>query len=91
MRMQASASLVIDGLGHVRWKLLLVLEGPKRVQDDGSRSGAFGHIEDDSLRAFVQRITAGLLPGLAVQVTTCLELNDLDVEWQGAQHRCLYQ
>jgi hypothetical protein len=68
----ASASLIIDRFGHARRELLLVLNGPKRVQDDGAHSRVFGHIEEDGLRAFVRRIAAGILPDLTVVVTTRL-------------------
>jgi hypothetical protein len=80
VRMQASGLMVIDALGHIRRKLLLVLDGLEKVQDDGSRSGMFGHIEHGGLRAFLLRIAAGLLPGVAVLVTTRFMLDDLTYE-----------
>jgi tetratricopeptide (TPR) repeat protein len=79
---QASVSLVIDALGHTRRKLLLVLDGLEKVQDDGSRTGVFRYLEDGGLRSFLQRVAAGLLPGLAVLVTTRFVLDDLAYEWE---------
>jgi len=58
VRTQASASPVINALRHTGRKLLLVLDELEKVQDDASRSGVFGHIEDSGLRAFITRTAA---------------------------------
>jgi len=90
-RLQASASQVIDTLSNLRshvrhastvpdFRVLLVLDGMEKVQDDGSRGGVFGHIEDGGLRAFLLRTAAGWMPGVSVLVTTRFVPDDLEYE-----------
>jgi len=92
-RLQAPASLVIDALGgsrHPAGQLLLVFDGMEKVQDDGSRSGTFGHIEDGGLRAFLLRAAAGWLPGVSVLVTTRFVPDDLEYQRESGS-ASLYQ
>jgi tetratricopeptide (TPR) repeat protein len=80
IRIQASAALLIHALGYTRRKLLLVLDGLEKVQDDGSCSGVVGHIEDSGLRTFLLHTAAGLLPDISVLLTTCFVMDDLTYE-----------
>jgi tetratricopeptide (TPR) repeat protein len=78
--MQASATQVIDALSHVRQRLLLVLDGVEKVQDDGSRGGQYGHLTDGGLRTSLLWAAAGRMPGVAVLITTRFVLDDLEYE-----------
>jgi hypothetical protein len=82
-RLQAPAPLVIEtlnNLGAAGGRLLLVLDGIEKVQDDGSRGGTFGHIEDGGLRALVLYAAAGWMPHCSVLVTTRFVPDDLEYE-----------
>ncbi|HSS51352.1 MAG TPA: hypothetical protein VLX28_20615, partial [Thermoanaerobaculia bacterium] len=57
-------------------KCLLVLDGLEKVQDDGSRGGAFGQILDGRLRDFVVRVADGYLPQVALVITSRFRLYD---------------
>ena len=82
-RLQAPAPLVIEALnnlGAAGGRLLLVLDGIEKVQDDGSRGGTFGHIEDGGLRAIVLYAAGGWMPHCSVLVTTRFVPDDLEYE-----------
>ncbi len=49
---------------------LLVLDGLEKVQDPGTRGGAFGQITDGRLRDFVVGVAGGWLRGVRVIITT---------------------
>ena len=84
-RLQAPAPLVIETLNNLRaagGRLLLVLDGMEKVQDDGSRGGTFGHIEDGGLRALLLWAAGGWMPQCSVLVTTRFVPDDLEYEWE---------
>ena len=55
---------------------LLILDGLEKVQDDGSRGGAFGQINDGRLRDFVLRISDALVPDVSLLITSRFRLYD---------------
>jgi tetratricopeptide (TPR) repeat protein len=57
-------------------RCLLVLDGLEKVQDDGSRGGAFGQIMDGRLRDFVLRAADGYLPQISLVITSRFRLYD---------------
>jgi len=57
-------------------KCLLVLDGLEKVQDDGSRGGAFGQILDGRLRDFVLHAADGWLPQASLVITSRFRLFD---------------
>ena len=57
-------------------RTLLVLDGLEKVQDDGRRSGMYGHILDGRLRNLLLDIAEGRFGRLAVVVTTRFDLYD---------------
>jgi tetratricopeptide (TPR) repeat protein len=57
-------------------RCLLVLDGLEKVQDDGSRGGAFGQILDGRLRDFVLRAADGWLPHVSLMITSRFRLYD---------------
>jgi tetratricopeptide (TPR) repeat protein len=57
-------------------RCLLMLDGLEKVQDDGSRGGAFGQILDGRLRDFVLRATDGWLPQVSLVITSRFRLYD---------------
>ncbi len=57
---------------------LLVLDGLEKVQDDGARGGVFGHITDGRLSGLVERLTSGVVPGVAAVITTRFPIAELE-------------
>lgn len=57
-------------------RCLLVLDGLEKVQDDGSRGGAFGQILDGRLRDFILRVADGWLPPVSLVITSRFRLYD---------------
>lgn len=55
---------------------LLILDGLEKVQDDGSRGGAFGQINDGRLRDFVLRVSDALVPDVSLLITSRFRLYD---------------
>ncbi len=55
---------------------LLILDGLEKVQDDGSRGGAFGQIYDGRLRDFVLRVSDALVPDVSLLITSPFRLYD---------------
>jgi hypothetical protein len=70
----ASYHRMLDNLPAVG-SCLLVLDGLEKVQDDGSRGGAIGQINDGRLKDFVLRVTDALLP-VSLLVTSRFRLYD---------------
>jgi hypothetical protein len=66
----------LQNLAHSRKRTLLVLDGLEKVQDDGRRSGRYGHIVDGRLRNLLLDIAEGRFGHLAVVVTTRFDLYD---------------
>lgn len=52
----------------------------EKVQNDGSRTGVFGQIEDGGLRTFLARAAAGWMPGVSTLMTTPFVPDDLEHE-----------
>lgn len=67
---QTLESLAVAG------KCLLVLDGLEKVQDDGSRGGAFGQILDGRLRDFVVRAADGWMSQVSLVITSRFRLYD---------------
>ena len=82
---RASIGLVIAALEAVSSRFLLVMDGLEKVQDDGRRTGVFGRIEDTGLRQFLLRCAAGVLPRVAVLITTRFVLDDIEYERESGQ------
>lgn len=61
---------VLQELQRAGNRLLLVLDGLEKVQDDGARGGAFGQILDGRLRDLVLRAADGYLSGVSLLITT---------------------
>lgn len=57
-------------------RCLLILDGLEKVQDDGSRGGAFGQINDGRLRDFVLRVSDALVPDVSLLITSRFRLYD---------------
>ena len=57
-------------------RCLLVLDGFEKSQDEGGRSGRFGHILDGRLRDLVLRAAEGYLPRVSILITTRFRLFD---------------
>jgi tetratricopeptide (TPR) repeat protein len=70
-----SHSQVLDLLAAAG-RCLLVLDGLEKVQEDGSRGGAFGQILDSRLRDLVLRVADGWFPKVSLVVTTRFRLYD---------------
>tara|TARA_R110002072_G_scaffold284587_1_gene449014 strand:- start:31606 stop:35547 length:3942 start_codon:yes stop_codon:yes gene_type:complete len=66
----------LENLARRRERKLLVLDGLEKVQDDGRRSGMYGHILDGRLRNLLLDIAEGRFGRLAVVVTTRFDLYD---------------
>jgi len=66
----------LRSLAGGRERVLLVLDGLEKVQDDGRRTGRFGHIHDGRLRNLLLDTADGLLGRLAILVTTRFDLYD---------------
>ena len=83
---KADADIARVSVGHLshwlqhmassRKRTLLVLDGLEKVQDDGRRSGRFGHIPDGRLRNLLLGVADGRLGRLAVLITTRFDLYD---------------
>ena len=57
-------------------RCLLILDGLEKVQDDGLRGGAFGHLPDGRLRDLVLGVADGYLPDVSMIVTSRFRLFD---------------
>jgi tetratricopeptide (TPR) repeat protein len=57
-------------------RLLLLIDGLERVQDDGSRGGKFGQLVDGRLRDLVLRVADGWVPGVSMIITSRFRLFD---------------
>jgi tetratricopeptide (TPR) repeat protein len=57
-------------------RLLLVLDGLEKVQDDGTRGGTFGQISDGRLRNLVLQVSDGWLPHVSLLITSRFRLFD---------------
>lgn len=87
----ATATQVTDALTDIDRRILIVLDGLEKVQDDGSRSDNLGHIEDGGLREFLKRVAAGFVPSLGVLVTTRFPLDDLEFYRESGHARHFYE
>ena len=82
---RASEPLVVEALNRLPHlpppphRLLLVLDGLEKLQDDGARdANAFGRILDGGLRAFVAAGVEGRLRGIGILITTRFRLFDME-------------
>lgn len=65
-----SLAEVFGALKRMKGRLLLVLDGLERVQDDGTAGGAFGDILSPTLRNLLTRVASGVLPKISVLATS---------------------
>jgi hypothetical protein len=68
---------VLPELQRAGNRLLLVLDGLEKTQDDGARGGTFGQILDGRLRDLVLRAADGYLPGISLLITSRFPLWDI--------------
>ncbi len=73
---QAHLAQWLQNLARQRERTLLVLDGLEKVQDDGRRSGMYGHILDGRLRNLLLDIAEGRFGRLAAVLTTRFDLYD---------------
>jgi hypothetical protein len=71
---------VFEALRATKGRVLLILDGLERVQNDGRSGGLFGEVDDTSLRDLLVRAATGLLGGTAVLTTTRFPVTPLERE-----------
>ncbi len=71
-------------------RILLVLDGLEKIQDDGARGSVFGQLLDRRLSDLVRRIGAGSFPNVVAIITTRFTIADLEEAYCEGQapHYC---
>ncbi|MHC1769490.1 MAG: toll/interleukin-1 receptor domain-containing protein [Verrucomicrobiia bacterium] len=59
-------------------RLLIVLDGMEKIQDDSIHVGILGRVLDERLSKFLKTLASGLIPGIRGILTTRFPITDLD-------------